>query len=740
MPRGWKPVAYVLGTLALVALAYAPLVGAGHGGEDLALFVRASAGADAGAAAVEPVPFGSLSLEDVYRVDGTASLLSNLSLVAHARLLEGPGAEVSALVLRLEGVALLFAAACGLGLFLRRLLLPWTGSEHAAAAGLATVPLLAVHPLAPGLIGTLAGYDELLALALACWSAALFLKGRQDRRFGFTVAAAVLCGLAGLAGEIALFLPLVLVGAELYSSHRYRPLRERLRTGANTLLLFGLAACIDLFLRAGRTAEGLAPGIAASLRGFASSDGTAERLASAFEKIGVLVLPVNTLVTGLFGTVLAGAVLLLAMQPALVAARAAPRLWGWVLFLWFAALAGGLVVGLDARVTPTEHTHARVLVTGVAVMAAGLGLASTALSGWRRRFFPWTAATVYAVLALANGLPWRDVADEVEELRVDLAAARELYGADARFLVLDVPARTRGVDPFGDELSILVHPLVAGGSPPATSDAVIGLSVRAFLALTNEREFEAMRRDRVVVLFPRDALEPNPAEPVRSGGRRQAVRLSSPAAGEPKRTWRGDARSPDLELDPLKVSSLVVTTTAGADTTGGRRVHWRAASQALVPTGARDCVWLETGAEPLLVADLESSLAWRLGALIRLVWIEGGLTTVTQARLLEEPEALDVQPTIDGEHWLFQRPRTELVEATAQRGRFFVTLLSLADYELVELPVEVLGDAHLRVRGAAERVAAMGRPVAWTLDYRVEDVTLARARGRRVGRDGTVEE
>jgi len=52
---------------------------------------------------------------------------------------------------------------------------------------------------------------------------------------------------------------------------------------------------------------------------------------NAASQLGLLILPGNPEVLGATGLVLAGAAFLLAMQPALLAARSAPRLWGWLL-------------------------------------------------------------------------------------------------------------------------------------------------------------------------------------------------------------------------------------------------------------------------------------------------------------------------------------------------------------------------------------------------------------------------
>ena len=85
----------------------------------------------------------------------------------------------------------------------------------------------------------MAGRGPLGALAGGAWSAALFLRARQDREPGLLLTAAVFAALAAAASETVLALPLVLGATELMSAHRYRPLRIRLRTTITTVVVSG---------------------------------------------------------------------------------------------------------------------------------------------------------------------------------------------------------------------------------------------------------------------------------------------------------------------------------------------------------------------------------------------------------------------------------------------------------------------------------------------------------------------
>jgi hypothetical protein len=471
--------------------------------------------------------------------------------------------------------------------------------------------------------------------------------------------------------------------------------------------------------------------------------GGATRFADGFARLGAaplagarelagraagLALPVNPALVGAAGVLAAGAAILFAFHPAIIAARSAPRTWSRMLGWWLLLLAGAATYGLDASVAPGAPTHASLLALAACALVLGPAVASTALIGVRRAVLPWIVAATWAALAAAGAWAWRDAAEVAGDLGRDLRAARELYGQDARMLVLDARTDVAGVETLGDDVGALV---------PGQSGVTV-LSSDAFFALAFEPEFQALRAERLVVLAPLAAL-PADAGSLRPGGARQAVRLGPAAASGGPRTWRGIGTW-EPGIDTLAAETLVVRAVLGSDVGEARRVHWRA-SDAAVALGSAPCAWIETGDEPVLIADLGASLAWLLGGRARRIWFEGGVVQVTEARLREAPEAFpEVHPTADGDDWLFARVTTPLVESSLQRGRYVLSLLSLRSYAHRTIAVERFGDDLLRAEGAAAAVAALPRPVAWRLDYEVEGVPLARASGRRVGRDGTVEQ
>lgn len=720
-PRKRAVLAVSLFALFLV-FAYSPLLSAGLVAEDYAALLSAegapatSHGEPDAVVQEKPLERGSLLL---------SRRLWGLSPAGSA----GGGA---ALCLRLENLALLVAAAIGLGVYARRLLLPWSGSEQAKAAARAAAVFFALHPLAIPAVAEVDSRGDLLGLALATWSAAAFLRGRQDRRYPVTVLALVLCILAGFASDVALGLPLLLSASELASSHRYRPLRVRLRTALTTLVIFGGGASLELVLdvvRAGTA--GLPPGVQA-LRGLTTTAAASDQLQVAVEKLGLLVLPANPEVLGVAGWALAGALFLLAMQPALVAARNAPRLWGWLLFGWCLALAASELLHADVRVTPRELSLARALLPSAAVMAVGLALGATALSGPKRPYVAWVVAFGYASLAHANALPWREAARAASRMRGDLISTLEEFGRDARILVLDPPGPVGGVEPVGDALAWLVHPELEGldaardPGPPR----VRGLTTAAFEALAREPEFDAMRESTaggpLVVLDP-----PRVAAPGAGDGKpvRERWLVPAPAPSETPARWNATLQSPVIDIQSLDYGALVVTAPRSSEPETLRVVSWTTRSDS---RGSHEGTWVDSGEVWTGVFDLGSSLAWLQSGAIRRMAFEEGTGSIVKADPQEDVPGLGAPPPgTRGADWVFPVPDAPLVTASAGRGRFVLGLLDLQTLHLCELPAAPTG-GELVVPGAvAEAARGKAEALVWILEYRIDGRVVARTRGRQ---------
>jgi hypothetical protein len=515
----------VLFALVCLTLAVAPLARSGFSGDDLALLGRASGHAislDEASSESEPAllagavdmrtverPDRPLPLFDVPPIDvmqllgddargDTGSLLSGYSIGLSLRLwgssTEHDGGLHSAFWYRFENFLWLVVAALGLWRFLWRIFRPWVGSEQATRASSAAAFLFVLHPLAIPSIAAVAGRADVMALAFGTWAAAAFLRGRQERRYGFVHASAALTLLSGLCGQVSLTLPFSLALAEAFSSYRYRPVMARVRTALVTLFVFSAVVQLNTAVVALLSGHGYYPVAVMTLSRLGDLDGALRALALSIEKVGVLLLPANMATLGLVGLFGAGLLGLVALQPALIAARTAPRLWGWTLACWLGAVAVSLLFGVHERVRLDGLATATTLLPAAAALCSGWGLAATALPGLRRLGVPIVLALGLAILAHGNALAWARATDAFAET---VAQVRERGTASSLdpagrlggvTLLIDAPRSVAGMDPIGVGLEWVRHPLFdpegPWPSPPRTIDVpseALGAVVRAGL-------------------------------------------------------------------------------------------------------------------------------------------------------------------------------------------------------------------------------------------------------------------
>lgn len=715
--------------LALCLVAWFPLARAGFSGPDLRALVDAGSVGEGG---------GALGL--VRRLHGVAGLEGAPLAAADVALGAALGAGESgwaarwAWPWRLEGLALLIAAALALGAFVRRLLLPWVGREAAGAAGRAAALLLPLAPTQAAVLCRLSGRGALWALLLGLLAGALVLRGRQERKPVLSIWAGALAVLASAASDLALALPLLFAGAEFVSARRWRRERERWRTTFVTLFAFGLCVALPQFL-AWMLGEGAVVGDT-RMALLDTPSGLAGELAREFERLGVLLVPVPIAVLGVGGLALGVAVLLLALHPALQALRAAPRLWGWLALAWFAvlvateALATPRVVRLDALGASDS------LLAATAATCAGLGVCATALSGARRTLVPLALALAWCLFAHAGARAWSEATDELARLGASLEDARETLGRDVPLVVVDARAQARGVDALDGTPAVLCDPAVSGRAQDPRPPRVRGASRAAFLALAREDEFDALRADGALVSATRAALD-------LEGEGRLAFALTPPAPSGRVRAWRDQGRSPSgLDLDTARERGLRVRALPEADVQHAPVVHWRGGlGGGALDEGAVRGVWSLRAPhteEPIAAFDLSSSLAWVLAGRAQQLYPREGWGSIVVANVLERLPGgeLALAPRVDGGAWSFARPEAGWPSDPEGRLEWRVGLLDLASWTHVELAVELDGSGGLRVPEAASRVAdwlrAGGGPVAWSLEARVEGTAVWRARGRRV--------
>lgn len=732
---------------AFAALAYTPILTPGFAADDLEVLLGAS---DVACAR----PF---DLRDLYTVAGAEGRpAAGLSLVLSVWTWSGwfwtgeaSWTPTAGVFLRLENLLLLILAAWGLFVAVRRGLAPWTGPEHSRAASRSACLFLVVHPLCVSSVQRISARPELCALAIGGAAIAAFLRGRQEQQYSFTASAGLLAILAGLCSPWALFLPPTLALLEYCSARRHRSQLTRLRTALTTLLVFGVCVSLE---RIGRAlfAENLV------LESRTHAHGVLELVGFGFEKLGVLMLPVNSSVTGGAGYILASAALLLALHPAFVAARAAPRLWGRIAIGWLGAVFLTQLPTLGVRHSAATLAAEPGLVLGATIAALGFAIAVTALQGLRRVVLPVAIALAWAGLTRANATPWRQACAQQMALQGTLLdeAARSARGTP--FLVLEPPPAVHGVAvvegpladllddrflslderlPDEDRLEGLVAPRVQG------------LSLDAFRAFVREPDFDELRSSGIVVLADPERTGLNLSERAHARVREPSTDapgwlgfpLGSPRPSEGATTWRGEGSSPRGQvLEALAARAMVVTATPGASTNQRPQVEWSPRSE-LLTEGRAEGVWTQGQGGVVARFDLEQSLQWLLGGRVRHAWFSGELSSVDSVQVVPDVPPLppDVLPDARRDDWFFDLGEVSVPEPVDGQHSWRLGILDLTTLEYREWPA--IGDlvSGLKVTGVEAWVRSArsthGALVGWTLDYRIDDVAVARARGRLGG-------
>ncbi len=473
--------------LVCFAMAWAPLFLTGFLGDDIEFLLRASGlfQAEQGElSASEVAPRSLLAMEPIEilgivgdDVDGdVGSLLSGYSIALSLRVFgtrpESLFGLPTALFYRLENLALLAIASAGLASFLRRAFAPWTGREQAGAAAGTAAYLFFLHPLAIPGVAQLAGRSDLLALVFSTWAAAAFLRGRQDRSRDWVALSLGLAFLAGLSGQLAWVLPFAIGMSELACSYRYRKLSHRWRTAVNSFVAFFAVVLLNTAVVSAVTGHGYYPRFGITIGRLAEPGALFHAIFGTAEKLGALFLPANLATLGILGFVIAGAILLGAFQPAFVAARSAPRLWGWTAAWWIGSVLVALMFGLHERVSLETLASGRTLLPAAAAMCAGLGLACTAVHGLRRYALPPALAIGFAVLSSGNAQPWKEASERLEGLKSDVLYARKAFGPQTPLIVVGAPRDVLGLDPLGAALPDLLHPLFADRDAPLSETAM----------------------------------------------------------------------------------------------------------------------------------------------------------------------------------------------------------------------------------------------------------------------------
>ena len=774
MPAPLKRLLVVAVCVLAAWYAHKPLLGAGFLGSDTAVLedVGQAFGTDReGAAwsvpALDHRPVAALSLA--------------LSRSLHAKKdVYTPG---DAGRLRLESLLLLVIAAFGVRIAVIRALRPWTGEDHARAAGAASGAFLMIHPLIVPVVGHLSSRGEMMALALSAWSVAMLLKGRQDRHGVALGLAFVLATLAAASSPAALALVPLGFGLEFIAARRHRPLIQKIRTAIQVALGYAAALALEAAVRIGFSPapDDLGAGVvsvdpAALLAG--PKAGLARAFALAAEKIGVVVLPVNTTGLGMLGYVLAVAALLLALHPGFVAARAAPRLWGRVLGGWAIALIVLLILGADDRAAPARLADAPGTLTLAVCMAVGLGVSCTALSGARRTILPALSGLAYAVLTAGSGATIQEAAAQTGAVHDAILHARAYFEQDGQpvgqIWVLDPPRTVAGVESLlpRHDASLGSAPFLPKGSKPIL---VRGVRSATFWVLATHPDFHAVRESGLVLLLPPELKEDpsdgpliltGAADPAaedvlqKSTGKNSRIARNVTRRGlyvergagygigaRPNATgapvheglgWVGEGASPaGVHIDPFALTSIIATlpgSVADAGTLDEPPLARFRGSSDLDVDGTERGVWLMGENGPEAVFSLATNPSWLLAGPLRSLWFLGNLQFAASTRLNAAPPALpeSAQPRLvnEGADWSFDVtgvPILKPLSPTSQEA-WVLWVVDQASGDGVQITPSVTDTGRLNVPGGGVFHEA---PVDWILDRTVDGVTVARARGRR---------
>ncbi|MBK7645554.1 MAG: hypothetical protein IPJ19_21395 [Planctomycetes bacterium] len=679
MSRGRSLLLHAGAGALLLGFALAPLWRAGLVGADLALF-----------------PADGTQVH-------TLSVLGDASLELSRSLFGTPGAaaDLAARALRGENALFLFLSCLVFSALLRRTLRAWLGDEVGFAAQRAAVVLLPLHPWCALEVACIAARGELLGLLFAALAALAFLRARQESEQRWFAASFALALAAGFASAEAWLLAPLCGILEWIVARRHRSALARSRTTLSTLAAFALATIGPLF---------------ASGRGIALPPLDGSTLASALTGLGRVIVPVHPSTRDLARAALAGAALLLVLQPALVAARSAPRTWGRFALAWALLEVGCLAsVPLSMPAAGADLSSLRWLCAPALCLGAACASAATAHSGWKRAVFPWVLAL--ALLALDRPIvhAFPAATQRLERLVAEIAAHKPEPAAE--FVLLAPPRVERGLEllPRGAASAWLSH---AAGR----ERELVLLDTARISAWAASANFPA----EVFVLQPSASVE----APFLADVLPAARSVQRRARADERFTWREKpGKHLVYDVDPRWLRCVRARLRPDAPHEGRPHLSWSYDQGAL--GAGLDGVWIEDGDTALALFDLGRDPHWLLCGRVRSIWLEGNESAVAEYELapeLVEPQLAEA-PTIAQESFRARLAPTQPTECGLPGLRWRLVLFDPAAIEEVELEEAAGADGALEFRLPQEGWAAAG--TEWCLEARVGEVCVARVRGRR---------
>jgi hypothetical protein len=334
--------------------------------------------------------------------------------------------------------------------------------------------------------------------------------------------------------------------------------------------------------------------------------------------------------------------------------------------------------------------------------AMSLAIATTAIGGLRRTLLPLVGAACLGWLA-------RDAALQMA------AAARATDALEAR-----LRDEARGVS----ELLCIAPPRAAHGFALWSGDlSERARDLPARVRLVDESSLPWLERSALAGELARAG-----ARIVRFAGEGRA--LAPPARrGEPL-VWRGEGRSPLVDIDPRSLRSVRVLPLPGTSPTEEPWMGWRSAEDGGT-AGRVAGAWGLVDGELVALFDLRLDEGWNRAGVVRRVWFEMPLAGIKSAEVRAEAPWRIGAPRVEGEDWVLDEV-DEAWRPLAGAPRVVVRVLGEQGLAWIEREARVEDGRHVAKGCEAEvrRRLAPGEAAWWWIERMVGARVVAEGSGR----------
>jgi hypothetical protein len=328
-------------------------------------------------------------------------------------------------------------------------------------------------------------------------------------------------------------------------------------------------------------------------------------------------------------------------------------------------------------------------------------------------------------------------------------------GMSRSYLVVDAPDMVDLFAACPEDMSRLFDRAITGESLPHEPSQVRPLSRAALMSFARLAEFDELREEQAMVVFPLDYVQPWAGrrwvaqELSRGGTGRRAERWNhfAPGLGPEQHNlsashWADAGGGALAFADPSGIESLTVQVpmpeVAEGETeeppSAAPEIYWRAQG-GTVHGGELHGVWLNDSDHRVAVFDPGQDLAWLLGNRVDSLLLMGELAATEGAELWPSPPLIPelVEPAIDDDDWHLGRPDGSLMTSSDAEESWRLTLFDLVTWEFEEVECEVDSRGDLMAPDAEEISQGLRfepGSLAWTLERRVGDVVIERGTGR----------